>query len=226
MGGLAIGLVTTSARLGLLGARGEPYRVLAIGAHPDDIEIGCAATLMRMIDELAIAAVRWVVLTGNTVRAAEARASVAALAGEVPLEASIEAFEDGYLPWAGADVKRALEAHKDFHPDLVFTHRLEDAHQDHRLVAELSWQTFRDALICEYEISKYEGDLGHPNLFLTVTPELAKRKVEHLQHHFPSQQGRQWFSPDSFQALLRLRGVESNSPTGLAEGFTCRKMVI
>lgn len=218
--------MTVPSRLRLLGDRGDAYRVLAIGAHPDDIEIGCAATLMRLIDESAIAAIRWVVLTGTPERAAEAHASAVALTGDVPLEASVEAFEDGYLPWAGADVKLSLEGHKAFKPDLIFTHRLEDAHQDHRLVAELAWQIFRDALICEYEIPKYEGDLGHPNLFVTVTRDLAQRKIDHVQQAFPSQLGRQWFSADSFQALLRLRGIEANSPTGLAEAFTCRKLVI
>ena len=218
--------MTTGGGLGLFGDREVPYRVLVIGAHPDDIEIGCAATLLRLIDASAIAAIRWVVLTGTAERAAEAHASAAALAGDVPLDASVEAFKDGYLPWAGAEVKTSLEAHKAFMPDVIFTHRLEDAHQDHRLVAELTWQIFRDALICEYEIPKYEGDLGHPNLFVTVTPEVAQRKIEHLQHAFPSQRDRQWFSADTFQALLRLRGVEANSPTGLAEAFTCRKLVI
>lgn len=218
--------MTTSARLRLFGDRDEPLRVLAIGAHPDDIEIGCAATLMRLIDESAVAALRCVVLTGDAERAAEARASAAALAGGVPLEVSVGEFQDGYLPWAGADVKRTLEGHKSFRPDVIFTHRLEDAHQDHRLIAELTWQTFREDLICEYEIPKYEGDLGHPNLFVAVAEDVARRKIEHLQRHYPSQHGRQWFTADSFQALLRLRGIESNSPTGLAEGFTCRKLVI
>ena len=218
--------MTRPPRLRLFGEGDEPYRVLAIGAHPDDIEIGCAATLMRLIDESAVAALRCVVLTGNAERAAEARAGAAALAMDVPLDVSVGEFEDGYLPWAGADVKRTIEEHKAFRPDVVFTHRLEDVHQDHRLVAELTWQTFRDSLICEYEIPKYEGDLGHPNLFVAISEDLARRKVEHLQRHYPSQQGRQWFTPDTFQALLRLRGIESNSPTGLAEGFTCRKLVI
>ena len=167
---------------------------------------------------------RWVVLTGAAERADEARASATTLAGDVQLDVSVEAFADGFLPWAGDDVKRYVETLKGFAPDVVFTHRLEDAHQDHRLVSELTWQTFRDAMIYEYEIPKYEGDLGHPNLYISVSEALAERKMDHLQLHFPSQRGRQWFSADTFRALLRLRGIECNSPTGLAEGFTCRKL--
>jgi LmbE family N-acetylglucosaminyl deacetylase len=179
---------------------------------------------MRLIDDGGVAALRWVVLTSTAERADEARTSAATLAGGAPLEASVEAFADGFLPWSGAEVKRFVEGLKGFAPDVVFTHRLEDAHQDHRLVSELTWQTFRDAVILEYEIPKYEGDLGHPNVYVPVTEELAERKVEHLQRHFPSQRGRQWFTADTFRALLRLRGIESDAATGLAEGFTCRKV--
>jgi LmbE family N-acetylglucosaminyl deacetylase len=224
MGRMAAHSMTFPTPIQVPGDRSGPYRVLALGAHPDDIEIGCAATLMRLLDDAGVAAVRWVVLTGTANRADEARASAAALAGDTPLEVTVEAFADGFLPWKGDEVKTYLEGLKAFAPDLVFTHRLEDAHQDHRLVAELTWQTFREAMIYEYEITKYEGDLGHPNLYVSVSESLAQRKVEHLQRHFPSQHGRQWFSADTFRALLRLRGIEANSPTGLAEGFTCRKM--
>lgn len=208
------------------GDRSGPYQVLALGAHPDDIEIGCGATLMRLFGEGAIAALRWVVLTGTADRANEARRSAAALAGATPLEVSVEAFADGFLPWSGDEVKRYMESLKAFGPDIVFTHRLEDAHQDHRLLSELTWQTFRDVIICEYEIPKYEADLGHPNLYVSVTEELAQRKAEHLRAHFPSQRARRWFTDDTFRALLRLRGIESNSPTGLAEAYTCRKLVL
>ena len=216
--------VTSPSSIQLPGDRSGPHRVLALGAHPDDIEIGCAATLMRLLDAGEIATLRWVVLTGALERADEARSSAAALAGATPLDVSVEGFADGFLPWAGDDVKRYVETLKGFAPDVVFTHRLEDAHQDHRLVSELTWQTFRDAMIYEYEIPKYEGDRGHPNLYISVSEALAERKVDHLQLHFPSQRGRQWFSADTFRALLRLRGIECNSPTGLAEGFTCRKL--
>lgn len=226
MGRVAAEAVTSPSRLRLPGNLGVPYRVLALGAHPDDIEIGCAATLMRLLDDGAIAALRWVVLTGTEERAGEARGSAAALADDTPLDASVETFADGFLPWSGDKVKGYMEGLKAFRPDVVFTHRLEDAHQDHRLVAELTWQTFRDAVICEYEIPKYEGDLGHPNLYISVTEELAQRKAEHLHNHFPSQRGRPWFTDETFRALLRLRGIESNSPSGLAEGFTCRKVVL
>ncbi len=226
MGSMASEGMTTSGRIRLPGNGGSPYRVLALGAHPDDIEIGCAATLMRLLDDASVAALRWVVLTGTANRADEARASAAALAGETTLELSVEAFSDGFLPWRGDEVKRYLEGLKAFAPDVVFTHRLEDAHQDHRLVSELTWQTFRSEMIIEYEIPKYDGDLGHPNLYVSVAADLAQRKVEHLCRHFPSQLARQWFSADTFHSLLRLRGVEANSPTGLAEAFTCRKVLL
>jgi LmbE family N-acetylglucosaminyl deacetylase len=226
VGGLAAQPVTGLSRLRLPGDRGESYRVLALGAHPDDIEIGCAATLMRLVDDGSIAALRWVVLTGTAERASEARDSAAALAGDTLLEASVEAFPDGFLPWSGGDVKAFFETLKSFRPDVVFTHRIEDAHQDHRMVAELTWQTFREAVICEYEIPKYEGDLGHPNLYVSVSEELAQRKVQHLHNQFPSQRGRRWFTDDTFWALARLRGIESNASTGLAEAFTCRKVVL
>lgn len=226
MGSVAATTLTSLPTLHLPGDRKEPCRILLLGAHPDDIEIGCGATIMRLLDDGAIGALRWVVLTGTQERADEARSSARAIAQGDLAEVSVEAFEDGFLPWSGADVKRYMESLKAFVPDFVFTHRLEDAHQDHRLVSELAWQTFREATIFEYEIPKYEGDLGHPNLYVSVTEELAKRKAEHLHNHFASQSARRWFTDDTFRALLRLRGLESHSATGLAEGFTCRKVVL
>jgi LmbE family N-acetylglucosaminyl deacetylase len=206
--------------------RSQPYRILALGAHPDDLEIGCGATLMRFLREQAGSTLRWVVFSGSETRAEEARASVEALVGKSGnLELALHGFRDGFFPWDGGEIKERFEALKaSFEPDLVFTHRVEDAHQDHRLVAELTWQTFRSATILEYEIPKYEGDLGHPNFFVTLSAEAARRKVEHLSRHFASQQQRSWFTDDTFWAMLRLRGVECASPSGFAEAFTCRKV--
>ncbi len=211
---------------GLSSGRPQPYRILALGAHPDDLEIGCGATLMRFLGEQAGSALRWVVFSGSEARTEEARASVEALIGKSGnLELMLNGFRDGFFPWDGAEIKERFEALKaSFEPDLVFTHRVEDAHQDHRLVAELTWQTFRSATILEYEIPKYEGDLGHPNLFVTLSADAARRKVEHLGRHFASQHHRSWFSDDTLWAMLRLRGVECASPSGFAEAFTCRKV--
>ena len=216
------------AMLTVLPERDDPYRLLVLGAHPDDIEIGCAATLMRLVADHPSARLRWVVFSGEDARADEARRSADALVGDPARVAlTLHGYRDGFFPYDGASIKEAFVAIKgSFEPDLILTHRLEDAHQDHRLIAELTWQTFRSAMILEYEIPKYEGDLGRPNLFVTVSPDLADRKVQHLLTAFPSQRDRRWFSEDLFRATLRLRGIECASPSGLAEGFTCRKVTI
>ena len=140
---------------------GAPRRLLLMGSHPDDIEIGCAGTFMRLRSEFPSAEIRWVVLSGDASRAEEARKSAEALAGQGQFNLTLHSFRDGFFPYEGAAIKDAFEAIKrTYRPDLVFTHRLEDAHQDHRVVAELAWQTFRSAMIAEYEIPKYDGDLG------------------------------------------------------------------
>jgi LmbE family N-acetylglucosaminyl deacetylase len=205
-----------------------PLRVLALGAHPDDIEIGCGGTILRLVAEHPGLAVDWVVLSGHGERATEAADGAAAfLDGAAEARVRVERFRDGFFPYTGGAVKELFERLKDeVDPDLILTHRLEDRHQDHRLVAELTWNTFRDHLVLEYEIPKYEGDLGHPGLFVPLAPELCERKVELLRKCFPSQSGRAWFSDDTFWALLRLRGVESNAPTRYAEAFQARKLVL
>jgi LmbE family N-acetylglucosaminyl deacetylase len=216
--------------LGLTLARdaGVPLRLLAIGAHADDIEIGCGGTILRLVAEHPGLAVDWVVLSGLGERAGEAADSAAAfLDGAGETRVRIERFRDGFFPYAGGAVKELFERLKgEVAPDLILTHRLEDRHQDHRLVAELTWNTFRDHLILEYEIPKYEGDLGHPNLFVPLAPALCERKVELLRKSFPSQAGRAWFGDDTFWALLRLRGVESGAPGRYAEAFHARKLVL
>jgi LmbE family N-acetylglucosaminyl deacetylase len=208
--------------------RREPLKVLALGAHPDDIEIGCGATVLHLAESAASLDVRWVVLAAHGDRAREAEASAGAfLATAARKEIVLERFRDGFFPYEGGRVKEFVESLKDYEPDLVFTHCRTDLHQDHRLVCELTWNTFRDHLILEYEIPKYDADLGAPNVFVPVAEELCRRKVDCLLTHFPTQRAeKHWFTEDVFFALLRLRGVEANSPTGLAEAFYCRKLVL
>jgi len=216
--------------LGLTLARpdGSPPRLLAVGAHADDIEIGCGATILRLVAEHPGLSVDWLVLSGQGDRAGEAADSAAAfLAGAGATRVMVEGFRDGFFPYLGGAVKERFERLKaEVAPDLVLTHRLEDRHQDHRLVAELTWNTFRDHLILEYEIPKYEGDLGHPNLYVPVTSEQGEHKVELLRKCFPSQAGRSWFSDDTFWSTLRLRGIECNAPGRYAEAFQARKLVL
>lgn len=204
-------------------------RVLCLGAHSDDIEIGCGGTLLRLAAEAPGLHVRWVVLgASDERRAREARDSAARfLAGAAHADVRVEGFRDAYLPFHGAEVKDRFEALKaDFLPDLIFTHFRDDRHQDHRLLSDLTWNTWRDHLILEYEIFKYDGDLGHPNLFAPLPEDVCQRKVELILAGFPSQAGRQWFTEDVLWSMLRLRGAECNSPTRYAEAFYCRKIVM
>jgi LmbE family N-acetylglucosaminyl deacetylase len=211
-----------------LGGPVAPIRsVLAVGAHCDDIEIGCGGTLLRLIEEHHPLSVHWLVLSGTPPRADEAAASAAAFLSGIDSQVVVRDFRDGFFPWSGYEIKEVFEELKDaVTPDVVFTHRREDAHQDHRLVAELTWNTFRNHLIVEYEIPKYEGDLGAPNLFVPLSAPTCSRKIELILKHFPSQRSRQWFDSETFWSVLRLRGLESNSPTKYAEGFSCRKLVL
>ncbi len=216
---LTIGLDWTKPRLG---------HVLCLGAHCDDIEIGCGGTIAKLADEHPGLTVTWVVWSSNDLRAREARASAEAiLAGVKAKHIVIKSFRDGFLPYHGAEVKEAFEELKKIAaPDMVFTHYRADLHQDHRLVSELTWNTFRDHLILEYEIPKFDGDLGSPNVFVHLDRALCRRKIENLIRSFPSQADRRWFSEETFQAILRLRGMESNAPDGYAEGFYGRKLIL
>ena len=202
------------------------YRVLAIGAHSDDLEIGCGGTILRLAGAGLIREARWVVLSGEDGRAREAERSAAVFLEHVPAS-RFERHElrDGFFPYEGGRLKEWFEELKlDFEPDLVLTHRREDAHQDHRTVAELTWNTFRNHLILEYEVPKYDGDLRSPNFFVELSEELCRRKIDALVNGFASQAHRGWFTEDLFWSLLRLRGIEARSPTGYAEGFHCRKV--
>jgi LmbE family N-acetylglucosaminyl deacetylase len=206
----------------------RPLRLLCLGAHADDIEIGCGGTVLRLTAEVPDLIVRWIVFSGAGERAAEARKSAAAFLEDVA-EKQIEVlgFRDGYFPFQGADIKDRFEAAKrDFDPSLILTHWQGDAHQDHRLVAELTHNTFRDHLVLEYEIPKYDGDLGNPSLFVPLTQAQVRQKADHITRHFPSQHNRSWFSDETFLALARLRGIGCNAPEGLAEAFYARRIVL
>jgi LmbE family N-acetylglucosaminyl deacetylase len=206
----------------------KPARVLAIGAHPDDIEIGCAGTILKLIEQEAISEFLWVVLSGKGERADEARRSAEALLEEVPRsEVVVRDFPDGFFPYEGQRIKDFFEQLKaDFSPDVVFTHQRADLHQDHRLSCELTWNTFRDHLILEYEVPKYDGDMSAPNTFVPIEDSLHRRKIDHLMSYFGSQLSKRWFKEELFSSLLRLRGMECNSPSLYAEAFFCRKAVL
>jgi LmbE family N-acetylglucosaminyl deacetylase len=207
---------------------GRPLRVLCIGAHSDDIEIGCGSTLLSWCDSLPKVEVTWVVLSAAAERGREAQRSARALLrGAAAVRLALGAFRDGFLPAQYLEVKEFFERLKpDNDPDIVLTHRLEDRHQDHRLAAELTWNTWRDHLVLEYEIAKYEGDLAQPNAFSPVSEKIARRKVAHLQRHFASQRNKGWFLPENFLALMRIRGIECRAPSGYAEAFHVRKFVL
>ena len=205
-----------------------PLRILALGAHADDLEIGCGGTLLRLRQAYDDLRVHWVVIgCEEEERAREAERSAHALVGADAVEVSLGRYPDAFLPYRGEEVKRLFERLKgDVDPDVVLTHYRHDLHQDHRLVCELTWNTFRDHLILEYEVPKYDGDLGSPNVFIHLDEAIAEQKIAHVLEHFPSQATRKWFTGDLFRSLLRIRGMESNSPSGFAEGFYARKLLV
>ena len=206
-----------------------PRRVLCIGAHRDDIEIGCGGTVERLLDLVPDLAIRWVVLSGDGSRADEARdAAARILARARDPQVEVADFPDTNFPYTAAS---ALKEHfralaRGPAPDIVFTHRREDMHQDHRFVAELTWQAFRDHMILEYEIPKYEGDLGRPNVFVPLSRETARAKAQAIVEAFATQRDKPWFDAETLDALMRLRGNECRSPSGLAEAFHCHKAVL
>jgi LmbE family N-acetylglucosaminyl deacetylase len=208
----------------LRGAR----RILCLGAHSDDIEIGCGGTILRLLETSDQIEFYWIVFCSNPERAREAESSARAFLRRVKKKTIVvKSFRDGFLPYIGAPVKDAFEELKRaFNPDLIFTHFRHDLHQDHRMLCELTWNTFRNHLILEYEIPKYDADLRSPNFFVPLSPSICTRKIKWLMRYFGTQRNKQWFSEDLFLGLLRLRGIESNASTRFAEGFHCRKMVL
>ena len=200
--------------------------MLCLGAHCDDIEIGCGATILRLIADHPDLSVDWVVFTSDADRALEAAASCAAfLAGARDPWVKVLDFETSFLPHAGAALKRAVEELKVRpRPDVVFTHYRHDLHQDHRIVNELTWNTFRDHLVLEYEVPKFDGDFGQPGVFVPIDHEVADRKVALLHEHFASQRDKPWFHTELFRGIMRLRGMECRAESGLAEAFYVRKL--
>jgi LmbE family N-acetylglucosaminyl deacetylase len=201
-------------------------RILALGCHADDIEIGCGAALLLATRSLPDVEVTWVVLGAEGEREREARASAEAFLGAAArADVEVHGFRDGYFPYVGGAVKDVFEDLKGrVEPDLILTHVRHDLHQDHRLACELTWNTWRDHLILEYEIPKYDGDLGNPNLFFPISEDLAREKVQLIRDAYPSQGERHWFDEQLFLGLMRVRGMEGRAPSGYAEAFTCRKL--
>jgi LmbE family N-acetylglucosaminyl deacetylase len=206
---------------------GQSGKVLLLGAHSDDIEIGCGGTVLRMIRACPGIQVHWHVFSTPGLRRREAQNSAREFlkdAGQKTVR--VESFRESYFPDQWSDIKDVFgKIRRQFEPDFVFTHRGDDRHQDHRVLSELTWNTFRNHLILEYEIPKYEGDLGQPNLYVTLAEDLCRQKVSALLRHFPTQATKPWFTEDAFLALLRLRGIECGPKAHYAEAFHARKLV-
>ncbi len=205
-----------------------PLNVLCLGAHADDIEIGCGGTMLGLLSHRPDVHVTWVVFSGNGERGREAEAGAARfLEGAAGRRVIVKNFRDGYFPWHGPEIKDFMESLKrEVEPDLIFTHYREDRHQDHRIVSDLTWNTWRRHLILEYEIPKYDGDLGQPNCFVPLAKAVCERKSAMICEVFRSESHKAWLTQDTFEALLRLRGVECAAPDGRAEAFHCRKAVL
>jgi|SRR5579859_730326 len=206
----------------------RPLNVLCLGAHADDIEIGCGGTLLTFLSGARPVSVRWVVFSGDERRAREAQASAEGfLANAVAPIIELHDFSDGFFPSETAGIKSVFERIKrDAQPDIILTHTLNDSHQDHAIIAQMTHNTFRDHLIMGYEIAKYDGDLGQPDTYVHLSENLAVNKARKICEAFPTQAGRGWFNPETFLSLARLRGIECNAPQGFAEAFYARKMVL
>ena len=204
---------------------GRSLTVLCLGAHSDDIEIGCGGTMLRLLDHYNCH-VHWVVFSAHRIRRREATLGARLfLRGAKTKNVLIRSHRDGFFPYQGVKIKDQFERMgRAVDPDLIFTHYRNDLHQDHRLINELTWNTFRSHLILEYEIPKYDGDLGSPNFFVEIMESVSRMKIAHLRRAFPSQGNKHWFTEDLFSALMRLRGVEARSSTGFAEAFYARKV--
>jgi LmbE family N-acetylglucosaminyl deacetylase len=206
----------------------EALTILCLGSHSDDIEIGCGGTILRLAARYPGCVFHWVVFSAIGVRENEAKRAATLFVDPARLKGPLlKTFPDGFMPFAGAEVKVVFEElKKKISPDLVLTHNRKDAHQDHQLIGELTWNTFRDHFILEYEIPKYDGDMGQPNVFVPLDSPVCEKKIHYIMDAFPSQHGKRWFQPETFFSLLRLRGMECNAPSGYAEAFYCRKMVL
>jgi LmbE family N-acetylglucosaminyl deacetylase len=205
-----------------------PLRLLCVGAHADDIEIGCGGLILSLLGRFTPIHVDWIVLSASPARKREAtRSARLFLKNAASTRVQVRQFRDGFFPYDGARIKRLFEQlKKASSPDLVLTHYRDDRHQDHRVVSELTWNTFRDHWVLEYEIPKFDGDLGAPNFFVPVAKSTCAAKVRHLESAFGSQRDKHWFSSETFMALMRLRGMECRANTGYAEAFYARKVVL
>ena len=214
--------------LNLNGGAGRKLQILCLGSHSDDIEIGCGGTILWLAEQYPKCVFHWVVFSGDAVRLTEAQRAASLFAGSTSLVGPfVKAFPDGFMPFVSGEVKAFFEELKqEVSPDLIFTHNRKDAHQDHRLIAEFTWNTFRNHLILEYEIPKYDGDLGQPALFVPLRAEVCQKKVSYIMDAFQSQHCKRWFQQETFLSLMRLRGMECNAPSGYAEAFYCRKLVL
>ena len=214
--------------LNLKGESAGPLTVLCLGAHSDDIEIGCGGTILRLAEQHPGTVFHWVVFSAIGVREDEARRGAMLFGGPAAVkEPLLKTFPDGFMPFVGADVKAVFEELKPaISPDLIFCSSRKDAHQDHRLISELTWNTFRNHMILEYEIPKYDGDMGQPNVFVPLEAELYQKKVQYIMDAFQSQHTKRWFEESTFLSLMRLRGMECNAPSGYAEAFYCHKLVL
>ena len=206
----------------------RPLKVLCLGAHADDIEIGCGGTLLHLLASRPAVHVTWVVFSAAGEREREAHAGASRfLERAAGRRVLVRGFRDGHFPWQGAEIKEFLETLKaEEDPDLIFTHYREDRHQDHRTISDLTWNTWRRHLVLEYEIPKYDGALGAPNFFVPLPQPVSARKVGLLCEVFRSESRKSWFTEDTFEALMRLRGVECAAPEKRAEAFHCRKLVL
>lgn len=203
------------------------YRVLCLGSHADDIEIGCGGTILKLIKTYPNIEFNWVVFSSNSQREREAYESAKMFLSKAQEKnIVIKKFRDGFFPFIGIEIKEFFEQLKqDVHPDIILTHYRNDLHQDHRLISDLTWNTFRNHLILEYEIPKYDADLGSPNFFVHLDDLICQEKIKYILESFESQKGKHWFAEETFLSLLRLRGIESNAPSKYAEAFYCRKVV-
>jgi len=215
-------------KLRLSGANDRALRVLCLGSHSDDIEIGCGGTILRLLNEYPGCVFHWVVFSAIGVRKDEAQCAAESFVGSKRLERIVlKEFRDGFMPFAGSEVKDVFEDLKrSVAPDLIFTHRRNDAHQDHRLISELTWNTFRDHLILEYEVPKWDGDLGRPNIYVAAKESAMNRKISLLLQYFGTQRQKDWFQAETFLSLARLRGNECRAPEHFAEAFHVRKLAL
>jgi LmbE family N-acetylglucosaminyl deacetylase len=207
----------------------DPLSLLFLGAHCDDIEIGCGGMVLQLLAERPQVQITWVVFSSSSQREREARTSASLFLEPArgSREVMVHQFRDGFFPYEGAKIKESFEQLKKVvNPDLIFTHYREDRHQDHRTISELTWNTWRQHLILEYEIPKYDGDLGRPNCFVPLPREIAHRKARYICEQFQSERNKGWMTEDTFLALSRLRGVECAASGGHAEAFYCRKLVL